>query len=174
MNRKITITVIAIAILLLAIGGGLYLDRDVNREASSDIPLDWKTYTNQEYHFAFQYPENVGEIDPVISTSSALASPWLAISIVESSSTIIRLDMNHPGFGLEGTEVMLNEQVTINGILMFKMVALDKNKNLDGPKYILYQFGHEGNGFSWFLNINHEDLASENLFEKIVKSFRFL
>lgn len=163
--------VLIAALALLLIVGGTYFY--FNLQKSQEPVTNWKTYTNATYGFAFRYPENFNlRLGPNVSYFNG--KPWLGISLLQTKTVIINFDMNNPGFGLEGMEVVSRSTTTVNGVPMIRVVSLDIRKGPTDPKIIMYTFEHNGNYFDWFLNAPANDNLSETSFQKIVESFRFL
>lgn len=78
-DSKIGKIVLAVVIVLVAIGGGYFLgknmvspiERTVNIEKEKDITKDWKTFEDDSYGFSFKYPEDL-KVVPIKSVNGAL------------------------------------------------------------------------------------------------------
>ncbi|MEO8065325.1 MAG: hypothetical protein ABI643_00525 [Candidatus Doudnabacteria bacterium] len=122
----------------------------------------WKTYTNSQYGFEFQYPPSITYQD------KSSSSGWGDISFEDAnkSSNGFNIKINNPGFGFgEGCLDIKTSSKLVNGIMMSRS---------DYCGLIVYHFKTGSNEF-YILNskILDKEYFDEKVLDQILSTFKF-
>jgi hypothetical protein len=199
--KKEIIIVLSFAILIfLALFGSLYYfpsknlkelaiknpplsSQPPNQTTPSPIPSElptplWKTYTNKELGFSFEYPADWQFEE---STFPGVSQKNIRLSFQPVNFTLevnASASLSITSHSYEGYEMLSSEKITVGGESATKRTwqTTAKGKELykDSYKAIDISFSHANNRYTLYINYkeNNEPLVLQN-FEHILSSFRF-
>lgn len=135
-----------------------------NTSQSAVDTSGWKTYANTEFGFTLQYPQKfvVGE------QPSAGDFHAIHFSNPEGRDVGFELDINNPGIGFEGYDVISDTKETVNNIQMQKTIYGDLQTKT--PGLIVCEFIKGSDHYLLFANA---DILSVSEFGNIVSTFKF-
>jgi len=127
----------------------------------------WKTYTNSQYGFEFNYPGKL--LYKETSSSNKLGPNFtLEFGSTQGRDENFTMYINNPGIGFEGFDDLGKKDLIINNIKMQKHIYGDAPSKITG--IITYEFSKDGNEF---LFVGNAEIIKETDFDQILSTFKF-
>ncbi|MEK9185339.1 MAG: hypothetical protein AAB863_01050, partial [Patescibacteria group bacterium] len=151
----------------------------VNPDQKVDPTEGWQTYRNDQYGFEFKYPNNL-EITNIFDKKDFILNPddpaskpfdWFSLHLSDQRESQIfnfSMEINNPGTGFEGSEIISKSIISINGIQVEKQVLQVAYGEDKGSKSALYIFSRLGNGYMIYATDTYE------LADTILSTFKFI
>lgn len=151
------------AVLILAAGAVFFGFKQTPQENATDADGVLRIYRNEKLGFEFRYPDSITVHEEDYSSSFP---GHIVLQLTKGEKGFLTIDVNEPGTGFEGWEMISRTSSTVEGVKVDKQVFIATD---DRARHILYQFVEGGNEF---LLISGE--GSEQEMDAVVATFKFL
>ena len=161
-KKGFLILIIALFIVLVGTGLSIYISTKTKSEVSIPITetLDWKTYTNDQYGFEFNYPNTFTTED----TPASDARPFRVVLLSNDGKSSFYVAINSPGHGIcsPGEDNPTTNTVTIDTETAQQVSC----NNVEKSEWFLFHHN----------SLEYEILFSsvpDDKFHQIISSFKF-
>lgn len=193
MNTLRGFNLLAITLILAVLLGGGYVayrnypqPTTYNQPQQSEatvVPVDWKTYSNEEYGFEFRYPPNFSIVTDKVHIKY-IGHPkgfnWYRVELTDalaSESPFLRFEVDPDGYGPfhpdKGYVVSENADGVVSAVPTSVAQSEYQNDGLTfiGPSSLTARNGHT---YYWQFSFKEGGKDWEPVYKDILSTFRFI
>lgn len=172
-----------LAVLIVGLAGYFYFSMEPDSEQQGGILIDdtpesnaastdWKTYQDVKYRFEVKIPDYY-----VVEEGGAADRSWLSLSLKKSNVERVSISVNHPGFGLEGTDVISKKKYIVDGMeieaSLLKDVPTASTNNVRS-QHILAIWEKNNDEYSFLASFPVDNNEAQKEFEAILATLKFI